>query len=82
MCATILSFLLCRELSEMTSIKKEDIVSTLQHLNIITYYKGQYVIVLNKELVDSHEAAMKKRHLRIVNSNIHWQPKDWSKHKF
>lgn len=71
-----------QELSELTSIKKEDIVSTLQHLNIISYYKGQYIIVLNKELIENHNQAMKKRRIRIDPKLLHWQPKDWSKHKF
>lgn len=71
-----------QELSELTSIKKEDIVSTLQHLNIISYYKGQYIIVLNKEIIENHNQAMKKRRIRIDSKLLHWQPKDWSKHKF
>nr|QDG00796.1 histone acetyltransfease KAT5-2 [Brachionus koreanus] len=71
-----------QELSEITSIKKEDIVSTLQHLNIITYYKGQYVIVLDSNLIENHNQAMKKRKIRIDPKLLHWTPKDWSKHKF
>lgn len=71
-----------QELSEITSIKKEDIVSTLQHLNIITYYKGQYIIVLDKKLIENHNQAMKKRKIRIDPKLLHWTPKDWSKHKF
>lgn len=27
------------EISEITSIKKEDVISTLQYLNLINYYK-------------------------------------------
>jgi histone acetyltransferase HTATIP len=71
-----------QELSEQTSIKKEDIVSTLQHLNVITYYKGQYVIVLTKEMIKNHNLAMQKRKIRIDPKNLHWTPKDWSKHKY
>ena len=36
------------EICELTSIKKEDVISTLQNLNLINYYKGQYIITLNK----------------------------------
>lgn len=36
------------EICEMTSIKKEDVISTLQNLNLINYYKGQYIISVNK----------------------------------
>ena len=66
----------------MTSINREDIISTLQHLNIISYYKGQYIIVLNKEMVENHNQSMKKRRIRIDPKYLHWTPKDWSKHKF
>lgn len=27
------------EISEITSVKKEDVISTLQYLNLINYYK-------------------------------------------
>merc|ERR1719268_391527 len=36
----ILMVLLC----EQTSIKKEDVISTLQSMNLISYYKGQYIL--------------------------------------
>jgi histone acetyltransferase HTATIP len=36
------------EISELTSIKKEDVISTLQNLNLINYYKGQYIVTLNR----------------------------------
>ena len=63
----------------MTSIKKEDAISTLQHLNLISYYKGQYVISLAKDMLDSHYRSMSKRKVRIDPKCLHWQPKDWSK---
>ncbi|XP_053206370.1 histone acetyltransferase KAT5-like [Panonychus citri] len=43
------------EISEMTSIKKEDVISTLQFLNMINYYKGEYIITLSKEVIASFE---------------------------
>lgn len=36
------------EICELTSIKKEDVISTLQNLNLINYYKGQYIVTLNR----------------------------------
>lgn len=65
----------------MTSIKKEDVISTLQHLNLISYYKGQYIIHLSKDVTDYHTKAMSKRKIRIDPKSLHWQPKDWSKRK-
>ena len=70
------------EISEVTSIKKEDVISTLQHLNLINYYKGQYVISLAKDMLDSHFRSMSKRKIRIDSKALHWQPKDWSKRKW
>uniref|UniRef100_A0A3B4B8P8 Histone acetyltransferase KAT5 n=1 Tax=Periophthalmus magnuspinnatus TaxID=409849 RepID=A0A3B4B8P8_9GOBI len=67
------------EISEITSVKKEDVISTLQYLNLINYYKGQYILTLSEEIVDGHEKAMQKRHLRIDPKCLHFTPKDWSK---
>lgn len=67
------------EISEQTSIKKEDIISTIQYLNLINYYKGQYIITINEEAEQMYNIASKKRKLRIDPSYIHWTPKDWSK---
>lgn len=36
------------EICELTSIKKEDVISTLQNLHLINYYKGQYILTLNR----------------------------------
>ncbi|KAK7083748.1 3-ketoacyl-CoA thiolase 5, peroxisomal [Halocaridina rubra] len=67
------------EICEQTSIKKEDVISTLTNLELINYYRGQYILTLNKELVESHRKAMEKRKVRIDSKNLHWTPKDWAK---
>ena len=43
------------ELCEQTSIKKEDVISTLQSMNLISYYKGQYILCLQKDLLEKHQ---------------------------
>jgi histone acetyltransferase HTATIP len=67
------------EICEMTSIKKDDVISTLRTLNLINYYKGQYIICINKEIMDQHRKAMEKRSIRIDSKCLHWTPKDWTK---
>ncbi|XP_075693473.1 histone acetyltransferase KAT5 isoform X2 [Rhinoderma darwinii] len=67
------------EISEITSVKKEDVISTLQYLNLINYYKGQYILTLSEDIVEGHERAMLKRILRIDSKCLHFTPKDWSK---
>ncbi|XP_041468305.1 histone acetyltransferase KAT5-like isoform X1 [Lytechinus variegatus] len=67
------------DICESTSIRKEDVIYTLCNLNLINYYKGQYVITLAKDVVDAHQKAMSKRKIRIEPKCLHWTPKDWSK---
>lgn len=42
-----------RLISNMTAIKIEDIISTLQSLNFIQYWKGQHVISVTRENIDN-----------------------------
>ena len=67
------------ELCEATSIKKEDVISTLQNLNMINYYKGQYILTLNQDLIDKHKKELSKRSVSIDTKALKWTPKDWSK---
>lgn len=41
-----------RLISNMTAIKTEDIISTLQSLNLIKYWKGQHVIAVSRTTID------------------------------
>merc|ERR1712156_894965 len=59
------------EICERTSIKKEDAISTLQKLNLINYYKGQYILTLSKELVAKNKKDMAKRKLTIDPKALH-----------
>ena len=67
------------ELCEVTSVRKEDVISTLHHLNAIHYYKGQYVLHVSKEVLEGHQRSMEKRKVRIDSKHLHWTPKDWAK---
>ncbi|KAL0351417.1 UNVERIFIED_CONTAM: Histone acetyltransferase of the MYST family 2 [Sesamum calycinum] len=46
-----------KELSDMTAIKAEDILSTLQSLELIQYRKGQHVICADPKVLDRHLKA-------------------------
>ncbi|XP_070384511.1 histone acetyltransferase KAT5-like [Dermacentor albipictus] len=70
-----------QEICKLTSIKKDDVISTLQHLNLITYYKGQYIIKLTEEAREGYKRAILKRPLRIDSKCLQWKPKDWGKHR-
>ncbi|CAI9754340.1 unnamed protein product [Fraxinus pennsylvanica] len=46
-----------KELSDMTAIKAEDILTTLQSLELIQYRKGQHVICADPKVLDRHLKA-------------------------
>jgi histone acetyltransferase HTATIP len=58
-------------------MKKEDVISTLQTLGVISYYKGGFVIVLTQEMKKNFEKN--SRMTKIDPKYLHWTPKDWSK---
>ncbi|KAK6749406.1 hypothetical protein RB195_001799 [Necator americanus] len=58
------------DLSQMTSIRKEDVISTLQHLNLYKYYRGQYVIVITDELKNAYKRMCDKITVRIDPSKL------------
>jgi histone acetyltransferase HTATIP len=67
------------DLAEMTSIKQDDIISTLYHLNIVRYYKAQNCILLPDDLMKSHEKSMTKKRITIDPSCLQFTPVDWAK---
>ncbi|DBA83233.1 TPA: nucleoside triphosphate pyrophosphohydrolase ham1 [Trebouxia sp. C0005] len=63
-----------KELSEMTAIKVEDVVSTLQHLNLIQYQKGQHVICAARKLIERNLKEAGSAGLAVDPSKIVWTP--------
>ncbi|BBM97999.1 histone acetyltransferase MYST1 [Marchantia polymorpha subsp. ruderalis] len=49
-----------KDLSAMTAIRNDDIITTLQSLNLIKYWKGQHIISVSAKIVDEH--------LKVCNS--------------
>lgn len=52
-----------RTISEQTAIKTEDIISTLQSLNLIKYWKGQHIIAVSRQTID--EALSKSSRFKL-----------------
>ena len=63
-----------RDISLMTAIKTDDIISTLQSLNLIKYWKGQHVISVSPKIVDEHLARNARPSLRCETDKLRWQP--------
>ena len=63
-----------KDLAQMTSIKTEDIISTLQSMNLIKYWKGQHVICVTPKLIEEHLKNAPKRMRRINSRFLNWVP--------
>ena len=63
-----------KDLSELTMIKTEDIISTLQHLNLLAYQKGAYVICAAEELIEKHLKAAGSPGVEVDPAKLIWTP--------
>lgn len=60
-------------LCEMTGIKSEDIISTLQSLNMVKCWKGQHVIFVKREIIKNY--LKQEKRMRLCNSScLTWIP--------
>jgi len=69
------------EMSQMTSIKTEDIISTLQHLNLIKYWKGQHIVAVTPQALKEHDNIKKRQRHNVDPRNLHWTPPIVTKQK-
>lgn len=58
----------------MTAIKAEDILTTLQSLELIQYRKGQHVICADPKVLDRHLKAAGRGGLDVDVSKLIWTP--------
>eukprot|EP01091_Cochliopodium_minus_P000194 TRINITY_DN10217_c0_g1_i1.p1 TRINITY_DN10217_c0_g1~~TRINITY_DN10217_c0_g1_i1.p1 ORF type:complete len:432 (-),score=71.05 TRINITY_DN10217_c0_g1_i1:56-1282(-) len=63
-----------KDICNMTSIKTDDIISTLQNLNLIKYYKGQHIISVTPKIIEEHVKNLSKQKVKIEPKYIHWTP--------
>jgi len=64
-----------KDMSQMTAIKTEDIISTLQSLNLIRYWKGQHIISVTPQVLEEHLKLSSKRQRQCIDPKcLHWTP--------
>jgi histone acetyltransferase MYST1 len=64
-----------KDISIETGIKQEDIISTLQSLNMIRCWKGQHVVYVKQETIA--EYLKQDKQLRLCHSQyLKWEPPD------
>jgi len=66
------------ELSSMSAMTTQDVIHTLQNLNMLKYYKGQHVVVLTDAILTQKELQRERLKIkghRVLNSeNLQWKP--------
>eukprot|EP00753_Platysulcus_tardus_P000946 PLAT10795.1.p1 GENE.PLAT10795.1~~PLAT10795.1.p1 ORF type:complete len:243 (+),score=114.92 PLAT10795.1:622-1350(+) len=63
------------DLTRMTSIKTEDVITALQYLNFIRYYNGQHILALSPTVVEEKWAKLEKKVIaRVDPERLHWAP--------
>ena len=63
------------DLVRATSIKPEDILSTLQHMGLIRYITGQHVIAAPPDTVEREFARQNSKPGPVVDpARLHWAP--------
>lgn len=67
-----------KDLSQETAINAYDIVSTLQALGMLKYWKGKHLVLTKKEVLDEFRTKLKKKgrgtSKRIDAACLHWKP--------
>ncbi|KAH3756130.1 HAM group protein [Pelomyxa schiedti] len=63
-----------KDLSGVTAMKTEDIISTLQSLNLVKYWKSQHIISVTPEVIQEHLKDVSKNSLSIDPKKLHWTP--------
>mmetsp|Transcript_24174 Transcript_24174/g.41304 ORF Transcript_24174/g.41304 Transcript_24174/m.41304 type:complete len:425 (+) Transcript_24174:27-1301(+) len=63
-----------KDISTMTAIKTEDIITTLQSLNLIKYWKGQHIISVTPKVIEDHLKSNAKQGALIDPAYLHWVP--------
>ena len=62
--------------SSVTGFTQEDIIGTLQALNMVKYWKGQHVICVTPKLVEEHmkSAQYRKPLISVDATYLRWSP--------
>eukprot|EP00192_Tetraselmis_astigmatica_P005340 CAMPEP_0117668456 /NCGR_PEP_ID=MMETSP0804-20121206/11561_1 /TAXON_ID=1074897 /ORGANISM="Tetraselmis astigmatica, Strain CCMP880" /LENGTH=453 /DNA_ID=CAMNT_0005476353 /DNA_START=254 /DNA_END=1615 /DNA_ORIENTATION=- len=63
-----------KELSDITAIKTDDIISTFNHLNLIQYQKGQHVIFAASKIIEKHLKDAGSAGVVVDPARIIWTP--------
>lgn len=66
----------CIDVSQQTGINAYDIVSTLQSMGMLKYWKGKHLVLTRQDILDDFKAKLKKKkNYKIIDPQyLHWTP--------
>lgn len=67
------------DIANRTAIVHADVLHTCTNLNMLKQYQGKHYLVLNDQVLATHEKQMKKKKKRIVPDRLNWQPPKFSR---
>ena len=62
------------DLCATTCMTNDDVLHTLQHLDLLRYYNGQYIIVLAERHQEMFDKMNSKKRRIIAPEAIDWRP--------
>ncbi|KAG0297203.1 Histone acetyltransferase [Dissophora globulifera] len=62
------------DIAQKTAFQQIDVLHTLQNLNALKYYHGQYVIVLSDTVIKNAERSAKKKKREVDPKALVWKP--------
>ncbi|GJJ76438.1 histone acetyltransferase HTATIP [Entomortierella parvispora] len=62
------------DIAQRTAFQQMDVLHTLQNLNALKYYHGQYAIVLSDTVIKNAERSSKKKRREIDPKALVWKP--------
>jgi histone acetyltransferase MYST1 len=73
-----------KDISKITGFTTNDIIETLNSLNMVKYWKGQHIVCVTLKAIDEHLKVieLKKPKIMVDSSFIRWEPikKQLTKH--
>jgi histone acetyltransferase MYST1 len=64
-----------KDISELTAIRTDDIVRTLESLNLIKYWKGDHIISVTTRIIEEHwKSITNQKTIEIDPDRVHWKP--------
>ena len=64
-----------KDIAELTAIRTDDIVKTLESLGLIKYWKGDHIISVTPRIIEEHmRTAAAQKTIGIDTGRLHWTP--------